>query len=434
MFKINYIKFLIINLCFFLNIFILSIGKFPPSDFVSMLLIYVFYLIIEFFIYWKLKKKFILHIFFIFNYYNFIYYLIDYGNFINIINTIVYFLIVFITLQYKSVKYIVVYNLFFITLSVSQLIFFKKNVNSKNIINNNIAKKNIYIICIDGLISKNVYEKYFKTEYPASEKLKELNFAVTDFESPGSTTLESYSSLIKYENKQNISPRKWREIISNKKSSFYLDLEKMNYKKQFIYKDNYFGTDQNNVFNIFYPKNIDYYSFYSYVDKRWGFPFFYLFEKKQVRNVDQINNIINHFTSINTEKNKWLSIGHIWYPGHTKINYNSNNLKELNEYKNYYAKSQNELVSYFDLITNEILKKDKNSIIMFWGDHGSYLLRNLNINKQIEKNGLFTKKDLKLDSNSVLLAIYPKEIGLKVISKTKINYLLFRNIIEIGND
>jgi len=434
-------RFIILNLIYFTNPFLISIGKYPISDIFIMFSIFTGTLFIEILlIIWQKKNKYIsqiLILLFVLNFYNFTYFLLPYLLLTNLIIVAVYVTIFTILLKSKSHRFTVIFSCVFLTAALYQGLYHQGYLNNVNPIGKEYkAKRNIYIIGIDGMISSKIFLKYYKQESVATKKLKEKGFSTFDIESAGKSTLDTYSSLISYSSSDDIPPRKWREIISDKKSKFYQDLDSLGYKKQFTYANNYFGQDPNKVYDDYFPRNVNVMGFCNYVDNRWGWRIcsLYNYTNEKELNTDPFNIFYKRANRIFNKKDKWLSIFHIWFPGHTKNNFNAGKESEFNNFKNYYLNSQKKLSKDFEKITDFILKNDPDAVIVFLGDHGSFLLRGLEPGDFKQSIGQLKDIDFKFDNTDVLLAVYPKKIGERVKSKTQRPSLLFRSIIEASNE
>jgi hypothetical protein len=350
------------------------------------------------------------------------------------------FLCIYILINYiKKIKIIL---FFFTILLLSTLIksYLINNFNYEDYSSDKIhvrndikIKSNIFFIGIDGMMSTSMYNKYFFTQSPASKILDSLGFSRYDVISPGQSTLETYAKLFSYKN--SVHPRVSHKIINSNTSSFFIETKKMGFKKQFNFISNYFGGDPNNIFDSYYPKIDKPFSFVLYTDERWGWYVAYIIKKilnsNDNNNISQIEMICNQIQSIDIKKNNWVSISHLWLPGHTIGSYNFTAPSDFEKYKIYYNNSQLTLSFFFKRITNLILKKDKRAIIVFYGDHGAYLLKGA-INGTT-MNGLKITDDLLLyDKKHVQLAVYPSNyLNTTDIKKIMLNpELLFKIIVE----
>jgi len=428
-------SFILINIIFFINPFVFSFGMFPIHDFLIMLVLFCIVLTFELFIITTLnfhKKAFLF--FYIINYLNFILPLLPYSFKSNLFLFLIFLFIGYLFF-YKGLKKIVYtyLSIFLFIMVFSQISFSENTLNADVSRFNKKANKNIYLVGIDGMVSEVFFHKFYGSNYEVVDKLKNDNFEVFDFVSPGASTLQTYASMLSYKDKSEIKSRDWRRIISDKNSNFYKDLDAMGYNKQFLYMDNYFGINSLGPFDNFSPNIDNYFSFYNYVNPNWGYPLILLVRMFNPEVIDQFNNITQKLIIPNNSSQKWLSISHVWFPGHTPLNFNGNEDLSRSNYITDYKNSQRMLINGLENIKNKILQIDKNAVIVFWGDHGSYLIRNVKENSKISNIGNISAHDLHEDSTGVLVAIYPRDIGKKIKPEVKDNTLLFKKIIELSN-
>lgn len=294
------------------------------------------------------------------------------------------------------------------------------------------GKRNIYFIGLDALVSNRFFTKFFDSVYEVPKLLNGYGFSVADVTSPGSLTLETYARLIAGSN--TITPRLYKEVIANRNSPLYRELRSAGYKKAFIYQDDYFGTDPKNVFEIFAPKQNTYCNFCTYIDDRWGFGFCKLY-KKNMRHENggelvKADALLKNAGPIFKDSSKWFLINHIWYPGHSEQTYNCNDTAQFNAFRTYYINSQATTESIITTVFEYLRKNDPDPVIVFMGDHGSFLFRNAATGNS--KN-TFSENDQRLDHQDVLLAIYPKTVGDNIVRKLKDKnntYKLFTFLLE----
>jgi hypothetical protein len=438
------IPFALINVCIFYQPLILSFGTYVNSDIYIMTLIFLFNLSIYVAILLPINNK-VLFIFVqsILCFLNIYFYSLVIGP-LNIVNALVFvvFFIIMLNLFYllNNLKYPLVFSILFVLISFLSLYSNEKSdpisLNHDVLVSQNKkAGKNIYFIGIDGLISKNMYTKYFNETYPILKDLDSLNFFVKDVRSPGTNTLETYAKLVTYKNY--IHPRTYKIEFSNRFSAFYIDAASLGYKKQFVFPDAYFGVDQNNIFDHFYPKNETYFNFCSTIDKRWGWGFCRYYNAIFKKQADLRKDIFSFYTGnvelVFNNKEKWFSIQHIIFPKHSPLSYNSLDQEEYVNFINYYTSSMSELKEILKRITNYITTKDKEPIIVFMGDHGSWLFRNAKPGDYVNHHQV-TADEIDQDKKDVLLAIYPYEFGKSLALLVEKNgnrtNLLFRYILQ----
>jgi len=402
------LNFIIVNSLIFSWIFINENSVFPLEDALPMILIYFIIISIQLIIikYAKWLDKFW---YVLFSSGNLIYFNLILNGEKNTTNLVILFFFTsfFILICHlKNLLFIYIFSSFFLFINLLKSIndFQKKDTVHKISDNHkNRNKRNIFFVGIDGMIGSEMFAYIFNSNSEAIRKLDSLNFQIIDFNSAGESTLETYAKVISY--KQQLHPRMYLQTINSDKSAFNLETHLSGYKKQFIFYSNYFGGNRNKIFELYYPVQKSIFNFTNFIDDRWGWysvRIFKLLTRNKENNFSykkQMNNIYQQLSKLDLRNENWISISHLWYPGHTAGNYNSSDSIQFTNYKNYYEKSQINLSFFFDSITKNILKKDPKAIIVFWGDHGSYFFKG---QKSIDQSVLI--KDKKM----VTLAIYPK--------------------------
>jgi hypothetical protein len=425
----NYI-FLILNLTIFCQPFIISYGTYPNSDIITMTLFFLLNNCVYLFILYKLNSK-ISNIFFgsmfiLANLY-FYFFVFAYYTYIEKFCILITYILIYISLiSFNKKRYASIFFLIFLITAFLQKV---DNIflNKITTVNNNISKKyqrrNIFFIGIDGLVSNRFYNKFYNNNYIIISTLEINGFITNDCLSPGTETLQTYASLVSYQKALN--PNTFNQIFSNKYSQFYIESKQNGYKKQFVFDVDYFGIDQNNIFDYYFPKKNSYCNFCSYINPRWGMgvcTILMKFTKVDSENQTNITNRLNfykvHANHIFPDSSKWFSIHHIWLPGHSSSFYNSNNFKEFNQYKETYINAIDKANKLISDIINYVKENDKNAIIIFMGDHGSWLFRNSEVGMKIGSN-ILTTNDLIEDKQGILVSIYPKTIGVEIFNKLK---------------
>jgi hypothetical protein len=432
-------NFFSINSVLFSWIFINENSIFPLEDIFPMMLIFFSILAIQLIIikYLKIINK-ILYL--LFSSGNLIYFNLILNGEDNLTNLIILSIFVFffiIILNLKKISYLYVFCFFFLTTYVIKRVYDLQKINrneqleSLSIDNKNKNERNIFFIGIDGMISSEMYKYVFNTKSEAISKLDSLNFKILNFTSAGESTLETYAKLFTY--KKVLHPRVYLQSINSKTSKFNYESRLTGYKKQFIFFSNYFGGNPNEIFDSYYPNQISGLNFTNFIDDRWGWysvraiKLLIKNEKKEFNYFNQMDNIKKRINELNTQKEKWICIAHLWYPGHTNGNYSVLDSTQFKNYKNYYKQSQGNLSNFFESITKNILMKDPKAIIVFWGDHGAYFFKGA---ESIDRK-LFIK-----DKTNVTLAVYPKNYLSKLdIVKLQSNpEKLFKIILNTENN
>jgi len=413
------LNFVLVNSLLFSWIFINENSVFPLEDALPMILIYFIIISIQLIII-KYSKRLDKLWYVLFSSGNLIYFNLILNGEKNTTNLVIllFFTSFFILICHlKNLLFIYIFSSFFLFINFFKSTYdFQKKEEEHKIsdIYKYRTKRNIFFVGIDGMISSEMFAYVFNSNSEAIRKLDSLNFQIIDFNSAGESTLETYAKVISY--KQQLHPRVYLQRINSDKSAFNLETHLSGYKKQFVFFSNYFGGDPNKIFDLYHPEHKSILNFTNFIDDRWGWysvRIFKLLMRDKENNFSykkQMNNIYEQIGKLDLRNERWISIAHLWYPGHTAGNYNSSDWIQFTNYKNYYEKSQVNLSFFFDSITKNILKKDSKAIIVFWGDHGAYFFKG---GKSIDQSTLI--KDKKM----VTLAVYPKNY----LSKSDIELL-----------
>lgn len=436
--KITFV-FIILGLGQFLAVFISSWGTFPVSDFAIGIIVYLFFMMMQVLLVINLFKtlssiRFLYVIFSILNAFYFTFILTDWSKWEFIFYCFLTIFFLYISSIRDSLRESVLIFLLLIATPIVQNLLINKNIapedNQYKEIDTSLYKRNIYIIGIDGMVSQMALEKIFGANSSvAYDWIRNNEFALYDIISPGDATLTTYGTLIT--GNKDLHPRTVRPYINgSRNSAFYSAVKNAGYKIQFFNDNDYLGTDSGFLDN-FLPKS-NTLSICGFIDKRWAFYFcnWINYFGIPINGNTSLSEKINFYknNAIIKSDDKWFSINHIWFPGHTFGTYDGSNKKDFDEFKNYYLDSQYPLRNALADLTSFIKKNDPDPVIVFMGDHGSFALRSKNKftfnNYSIEEmNDL-----IYLDARSSLLAVFPKDfcsdkIDVLDTSKLFINFL-----------
>lgn len=435
--------FLPLSIIYFIKGFLHGNSCVPPAEILVMNLIFIVILLIQVFFIWVSKNGLqnVLAIFF------------SSGNliFFNLIlndenktNNLFYFCaflflsFVFVLVKHKKF-YLIFFGILFANLFSPLLIYLFKGEGTRSSLGSSVtrAEKNIYLIGIDGMISQSFYHYIFGVPSEAHQFLYSLGYDLVDGQSPGFSTMETYGKMVTYD--RQIQPRNAKLIFNNPNSLFYRNSKALGYKLKFVFFSNYFGANENKIFESYYPEKKVPLGFLFYTDNRWGWYSLRILTKflpsasEESSFSFQKDLIFSHLYRQST-KLKWIHMMHLWYPGHTTTNYNSTNKSDYEKFKLYYQTTQKPLADFFKVVHEKIMQQDKNAIIVFWGDHGAYFLKG----RERDSNGEKSEKQrikFQQDKTSVLYAIYPKNTLDEKARKslTENPELFFKTILESGS-
>jgi len=413
------IIFFVLGLAQLLSVFVSSWGAFPVSDLwlgmivccsimaVQVLLVSIFIKSINF-------KKILFLVLSVINTFFFVFVLTSWSRWEYLGYCCLVCILFLMAISRAGASEAVLLSLLIVVIPVGQNFIAKRTSSmdglSKRVVNPNLYRKNLYIIGIDGMVSRLALQKiYESSDSVAYEWLENNNFKLYDINSAGDQTLTTYGALLT--GNKNLHPRAVRPYFNGSwESEFYSMMRGAGYKIQFFYESDYFGTDAGMI-DSFQPKS-NTLSICSFIDKRWGFYFcdwVDAFGVKFVGDTGPGEKVVFYKNNAKIHGNeKWISINHMWFPGHTVGNYDGSNPKDFEVYREYYLKAQNPLKSMFEELVAFIKKRDPDPVIVFMGDHGAYALRSNKdfILKGHQENEMAELK--RLDARSALLAIYPK--------------------------
>ena len=320
---------------------------------------------------------------------------------------LIYILLLKTEFPFRAFVVIIIIQIFVSLLINWGLIFsLNEGISQRNIVDPpGNAQRSIYIIGMDSMVSRQALSKIYGLDKSAAyEWLVSYGFSLHDITSPGDQTLTSFANLLTAN--PNSHPRTARRLFNGQEQSvLYLYLTKNGFKRQFIYENDYFGLGPGNI-ESFLPTSLKF-SSCDYKDKRWGYficnllhPHPPLDDVELTLNDGELAAKINYYTdNIKIgDGEKWFSISHIWFPGHTIGRITTH------DFIDYYIDAQPHLKSAFIKIVSFIKRKDPDAVILFFGDHGAYALRPT-YNKD---NNNISQSNKLLDSRSVLAAVHPK--------------------------
>lgn len=450
------IPFVALSVLGFLSPFVNSWGAFPPSDFIFaivnfgitiLLQLGLIHIINKLFIRQDQLKKVTGLILLLLNLF-FYSHVLTPDSAITLFGVAVTFSVVFLLSTFlkngtKLLVYFVIAHLMIWTYDFYGKYIVQNEIQSSTLHENlkaygfNTAKRSVYIIGIDSMVSKQALKLIFNQDQSVAYNWLEKNgFDLYDKQSPGDQTLTTFGAMMLQSSAAH--PRTVRKLFNGQESNkLYEQLSALKFKRQFFYKDDYFGTDAGKIEN-FIPKKQSL-NFCYYADDRWGFYFCraykYLIKDDNSNMSAGIEYLTNFYISnVKIEKNqKWFSIHHIWFPGHTVGKYDGKNPQEREAFIKYYISSQNGLMELFANLSSYILEKDENAVIVFFGDHGAYLLKGIPIGGRLSQNKNVTAEDIELDARGVLIAVYPQNFCKEPLEKMQQTELFFKNIAECAS-
>ena len=402
---------------FFLNLFILSdiifyhslVSEFVLFTFVA----YVFFILIceTTILYFVIKKTklFSIILLTIFTSINFISFkLVNYG-FINsqgsfskliilFLSIFVFFIISKRVFERKNIIFILI-SILLISISSGISIFLKEhnylqNVNPSNfpLIPKFEKKPDIFLLGIDGLIPLSMLEKFYY-DY-SSLKIKTENFHdIKNSFAPKTPTEFSFKNIMNIS--QNYPNLKKQAFIGQQNSLLFEIFKKNGYNIHTGFSINFFGSSKGQHIDkyIVYDNSGSYRSSIACLDKS---RFLFLPKYLSLCRSNSINRIISNFIYVffpsqksksefssetsfllphlNKTKNPKLLLYHsLKYTGHTASDYDHSNQNQRQNFSKHYIDKYKKAFLFINETFKYIKNNNPNAIVLFFGDHGSFL-------------------------------------------------------------
>ena len=402
---------------FFLNLFLLTDIIFYHSlinNFVLLTFaIYIFFILIfeTLILYFAFKKTklfsiILLTIFISINFISFK--LVNYGfinslgNFSKLLISIIFISVFYIISKsiFKEKNYILILiSILFISLSSCVSIFFKEygdpqNINSSNfpLIPKFEKKPDIFLLGIDGLIPLSMLKKFYYGY--SSLKIKTENFHdIKNSFAPKTPTEFSFKNIMNIS--QNYPNLKKQAFLGQQNSLLFEIFKKNGYNIHTGFSINFFGSSKGKHIDkyIVYDNSGSYKSSTACLDRS---RFLFLPKYLSLCRSNSINRIISNFiyfffpsqksksdfsseTSfllphLNKTKNPKLLIYHsIKYTGHTASDYDHSNQNQRQNFSKYYIDKYEKAFLFINETFKYIKNNNPNAIVLFFGDHGSFL-------------------------------------------------------------
>ena len=402
---------------FFLNLFMLSdiifyhslVNEFVLFTFVA----YLFFILIcettilHFFI--KKTKLFSIILLTIFTSINFISFkLVNYG-FINTQGNFSKLLILFLFIFVFSIISIRVFerkNIIFILVSIILISFssgisiflkehnYLQNINSSNfpLIPKFEKKPDIFLLGIDGFIPLSILKKFYY-DY-SSLKIKTENFHdIKNSFAPKTPTEFSFKNIMNIS--QNYPNLKKQAFLGQQNSLLFEIFKKNGYNIHTGFSVNFFGSTKGQYIDkyIVYDNSGAYRSSIACLDKS---RFLFLPKYLSLCRSNSINKIISNFIyfispsqksksdfssetnfllpHLNKTKNPKLLLYHsLKYTGHTASDYDHSNQNQRQNFSNHYIDKYKKAFLFINETFKYIKNNNPNAIVLFFGDHGSFL-------------------------------------------------------------
>lgn len=318
--------------------------------------------------------------------------------------------------------------------------------------NGAIVKRNVYFIGLDSLPDVGYYRKYFNDDPFWFDLFGKNGFrGIYDARTGGaSTTRNFYLNIFSFSDQQHYLQS--RDLLS-RPSKFYYLLQNEGYKSQFMFHSYWLGSGKNKFFNYNYPTNEISDTTCPFLTPNVGY---YLCQKKVVQFVDFIRSriageevnldqssdttpvdvaiermipiLMSRIKIAATDNVPWVSVFHLWEPGHTTSDYRHDNEIKRREFKfDFHNRARNAAKDALNIVA-EIKKYDRNPIIIISGDHGPRLSEGWEVDQSIRD--LFSFEERIEDTQGIGLFVYPNDFCKNKIKDGYVSYLLFNDVFD----
>ena len=293
--------------------------------------------------------------------------------------------------------------------------------------------RNIYLLGLDSMPGSSYYSKHFNSSPPWSDMLRHEGFrTISDAYSSQAATFETYYSMMslnktdKNATTEVVLQSFFKQSFLNSLLPIYQKVDSEGYKIQFMFHSPYFGVGKHQNLDYYYPdkKNSEFFCPFSL--ETLGFylcniDFLYMLDR-QINKGPLDNNknsslhgysiarmlptVYDRIRLIASDQTPWLSITHLWEPGHTLGEYLDYDPHEHASFQQTFQIRSEDAAQDAQKIITLIKSVDKHDpIIIIYGDHGPYLSRNWEVDAKVRER--FNDNELFQDRHGVGLYVYP---------------------------
>ena len=304
--------------------------------------------------------------------------------------------------------------------------------------------RSIFVFGFDALVSgRGLVTLFGVHEHPTREVLDALGFAVHDTYSPGDHTLATYGRMFMLAEPFNHTIA--RTFFNGVRPvPLYERLRRDGARVQFLYATEYFGVDAHRL-DYFYPDRATPF-ICEFVDVRYGLFACRLWFRKSVerflgirlvaRYADlaqdddvEFERILQRYAAAAASGETWFSFAHLWFPGHTALDYRFDDAEAAQRYRSRYLQQLDTVSRYTRRLVQAIRERDPRAVIVILGDHGAGLTRGGRVGSTFD-GALLDNDVIELDRRGVLLGVYPRDFCAERIARLPDTAALFAVILD----
>jgi hypothetical protein len=309
--------------------------------------------------------------------------------------------------------------------------------------------RSVYAFGFDALASSRGLATLFGVrEHPTRAVLESLGFRAYDTFSAGEHTLSTFGRMFMLGDEFNHTIA--RTFFNGMRPvPLYDRLRAMGLRIQFLYATEYFGVDAHRI-DYFYPNRATPY-ICEFVDVRYALfacrPWFRAAMERWLgirliaraiyakRDDDvEFERIRARFAKAASDDARWFSFAHLWFPGHTALDYRFDDAVAADRYRARYLEQLEQVAIYARQLVASIRERDPNAVIVIFGDHGPGLTRGASVGDRFDGKPL-TADVIELDRRGILLGIHPRDFCIERIGRMADSAPLLRAVLEcLGED
>ncbi len=298
------------------------------------------------------------------------------------------------------------------------------------------SKPNFYAISFESLVSPHALKRFYDASDMAHfDALKQRGFRVLDGAySAGSATIGSLSQVLEYQ--ENLKTSEQMRAVFGSRNTTYRIFRENGYQVNFMYANNYLGSNRGGADYFFPAKSFSTCHFlsdsYLYFACHKDFANWInqqLFGESSYISVDQHLSLIKQrVDAIIGSDDPGFIFTHVNFPGHTRLDHDYRDAKAIASFADQTRESIPQIKSHFEDVFDYIIGNDPNAVILVSGDHGAWISRGLTSATAEDTDSPFSLEDMVLDRHGVAMAIYPENFCEERIREGTSTLLLMRNI------
>lgn len=277
------------------------------------------------------------------------------------------------------------------------------------------ATPNVYLISLDSLVPDEMTHRFLGVEkLRYVEAIEEANGQILkNVFSEGDNTNMSLNSLLA------LDVDWWRALpypesihleTGRRRSPVYEIFQRNGYRVQFIYSSAYFGPKQ--------FAGVDFYGtadegICHHISNKSAFLGYCSalmtgWRSAALGTRPYPEYLFDRLELAADSETPWLTMAHIWMPGHTGPDYLAGDPEKLDEYREYFLERADTAAEYIQSILSLVQDRDPDGVVLLYGDHGMWVSRGLDP-EDLPPDSPYSEKEVVQDRHAVLAALFPAD-------------------------